>query len=96
MPVRATFPITPHLGNFARDCSRKSCYGALMQGRTVRVSLTLTGSALCWWPLLIEPNLDLPWLVPLLCVALGAFLATVLCPTDWLWLPAAAAIVPKP
>jgi hypothetical protein len=67
-----------------------------MQGRTVRVSLTLTGSALCWWPLLIEPNLDLPWLVPLLCVALGAFLATVLCPTDWLWFPAAAAIVPKP
>ena len=32
-----------------------------MQGRAVRVFLTLLPSALCWWPLLIEPNLDLPW-----------------------------------
>jgi hypothetical protein len=40
---------------------------------------------------LIEPNLDLPWWVPLACVALCAYLATVLCPLRWLWLPAASA-----
>jgi hypothetical protein len=49
------------------------------------------GSALCWWPLLIEPNLDLPWWVPLACVAICACLATFLCPVAWLWFPAASA-----
>lgn len=80
------------IGNFGRNFSRNSCYRALMQGRAVRVFLTLSASALCWWPLLIEPNLDLPWWAPLLCVASGAFLATILGPADWLRFPGAAAI----
>jgi hypothetical protein len=47
---------------------------------------------LCWWPLAIEPNLDLPWWVPLLCIAVGAFLSTVLGPGESLWVPVASAI----
>lgn len=78
--------------NFGPNLPRKSCYGALMHSRAARVFLTLSGSALCWWPLLIEPNLDLPWWVPLLCIALGASLSTVLGPREWLWFLVAAAI----
>jgi len=63
-----------------------------MRSRAVPILLTLAGSALCWWPLLIEPNLELRWWVPLVCVALGASLSTVLCPGDWLLFPAASAI----
>jgi hypothetical protein len=40
---------------------------------------------------LIEPNLDLPWWVPLASIALCAYLATVLCPVQWLWFPVASA-----
>jgi hypothetical protein len=48
-------------GNFDPNWFRKSCYGAVMSGRAVCTLLTLVGSALCWRPLLIEPNLDLAW-----------------------------------
>jgi len=47
------------------------------------VLLTFAGSALCWWPLIIEPNLELPWWVPLICIALCASLATALCSQGW-------------
>jgi hypothetical protein len=41
---------------------------------------------------LIEPNLDLPWWVPLLCIALGVFLSTVLGRGDWRWFSLAAVV----
>jgi len=63
-----------------------------MHSRAARVFLTFCASALCWWPLLIEPNLDLPWWVPLLCIALVTSLSTALGPRDWLWFPVAAAV----
>jgi hypothetical protein len=49
-----------------------------MRLNAVLVLLVAIGSALCWWPLIIEPSLDLPWWVPLLVVGLCCCLATIL------------------
>ena len=56
-----------------------------MRSQAVLVLLIFVGSAICWWPLLIEPNLDLPWWLPPVCVGLCAGLSTILCPTGWRW-----------
>jgi hypothetical protein len=49
------------------------------------VVLTLTGSAFCWWPTLIQPDHHLPvWWNPLIVVALGAGLSTTLSDESWL------------
>src|SRR3954452_19067427 len=50
------------------------------------VLLTALGSAIAWWPLCIEPNLDLPFWISLACAALCTGLATTLAPTSWLLL----------
>lgn len=54
---------------------------------------TLTGTALCWWPVIIQPNLDLPFLwPPLAVVALVTGLATILSHRNWLLLVATAVV----
>ena len=54
------------------------------RGRLLLV-LSATGSALCWWPVIMQPNLDLPfWWLPLTLIALGAGLSTVLSERIWL------------
>jgi hypothetical protein len=53
---------------------------------------TLTGTALCWWPVIIQPNLDLPFLwPPLAIVALATALATILSSRNW-WRIAATSL----
>ncbi len=49
-----------------------------MRPNAVLVLLVAIGSALCWWPLILEPSLDLPWWVPLLVIGLCCCLATIL------------------
>jgi hypothetical protein len=49
-----------------------------MRLNAVLVLFVAIGSALCWWPLILEPSLDLPWWVPLLVVGLCCCLATIL------------------
>jgi hypothetical protein len=45
---------------------------------------TLTGTALCWWPVIIEPNLDLPFLwTPLAMVAGVSVFGTLLSSRNW-------------
>ena len=63
-----------------------------MRNSAVGIILTFVGSGLSWWPLLIKPSLDLPWWVPLMCIAFCASLATVLWPGQRLWILAASAI----
>jgi hypothetical protein len=49
-----------------------------MRRYTLLAVLNFTSSALCWWPVIVQPNLDLsPWL-PLVLVGLGAGLSTIL------------------
>jgi hypothetical protein len=50
---------------------------------TLLVALTLTGPALWWWPVVVEPSLDLPWWLPLTLVALWSGLATILSGGRW-------------
>ena len=58
------------------------CYPALdafMQRNTLLIVMVAAGSALCWWPVIIQPNLDLPvWKTPLILIALVTALATAL------------------
>jgi 4-amino-4-deoxy-L-arabinose transferase-like glycosyltransferase len=49
-----------------------------MHNKTFVMVLVATGSAVCWWPSIIEPSLDLAWWIPLLCIALCATFATLL------------------
>jgi hypothetical protein len=49
-----------------------------MRRNTVLVILTVTGSALCWWPGIIEPSLDFPRWLLFVPVALCTGLATIL------------------
>lgn len=51
---------------------------------TVLVVIAVAGSALAWWPLCIDPNLDLPFWVPLLIIAWLAALSTILSGGRWL------------
>jgi hypothetical protein len=56
-----------------------------MSRDTLLVVLTATGSALCWWPVIMQPNLDLPFRsFPLAWVALGTVLSTSLSDEGWL------------
>jgi len=52
----------------------------------------VAGSALAWWPLCIDPNLDLPAWVPLLIVACLAALSTILSGGRWLRFAAASSL----
>lgn len=47
--------------------------------------MTATASALCWWPVIMQPNLDLPfWWIPLMLIASAAGLSAIL--SDGVWL----------
>ena len=48
------------------------------------VLLTALGSALCWLPMAVEPSLDLPGWIPLVCAALCTGLSTTLNRSRWL------------
>lgn len=54
--------------------------------------LMVLASALWWWPLIIEPNLDLPWWCPLALVALSTGLEAVLSVERWRHFVIASAI----
>jgi len=56
------------------------------------VALTGVGSALCWWPLAMDPNLGFAWFVPLVLIALYTGLSTALCGGCWLWFLLASSI----
>ena len=50
-----------------------------MQRNTLLIVMVAAGSALCWWPVIIQPYLDLPvWKTPLIFLALITALATAL------------------
>ena len=49
-----------------------------MRKEILLLILTATGSALCWWPVILEPSIDLPLLVPIAIFAVITSLATVL------------------
>jgi hypothetical protein len=55
-----------------------------MRRDTLLIVLTLAGSALWWWPQCMKPSLDLPWWLPLVCVALWTGLSTILSGGRWL------------
>lgn len=48
------------------------------------VVVILVGSALCWWPVCMEPSFDWPWWLPLLVVASLTGLSTALSHGRWL------------
>ena len=57
---------------------------AAMRSRDVfLVYLNVLGTAVCWWPLLIEPNLDLEFWVALACAAGCTGLSILLAPAAW-------------
>ena len=51
---------------------------AFMRSQTLLLFLLAIGSACCWWPLMVEPNLDFASWIPLLCIALCTTSATLL------------------
>jgi len=55
-----------------------------MRKDVLLVPLTFIGTALCWWPVCMEPGLDLPWWLPLAFVALLTGLPTILSSGRWL------------
>jgi hypothetical protein len=60
---------------------------AFMQGNRLLIIMVAVGSALCWWPQLIHPDLGLPlWKTPLIFLALITALATVLSKEGAGWL----------
>lgn len=63
-----------------------------MRRDALLVALTATGSALCWWPVIIEPSLDLPRWLPLAFVALYTGLSTTLSASRWLRFSVASAV----
>lgn len=46
--------------------------------------LTALGSALCWWPVSVEPSLDLSAWIPIACAALCTGISTTLNRSKWL------------
>ena len=55
-----------------------------MQKNTLLIVMVAAGSAMCWWPKIIPPNLDLPgWKTPLILIALVTGLATALSSEGW-------------
>ena len=63
-----------------------------MRRDTLWVVLTIAGPALWWWPVSMEPSLDLPGWLPLVFVALWTSLATILSGGRWLRFLAASAV----
>jgi hypothetical protein len=62
-----------------------------MQRNTLLIVMVAAGSALCWWPVIITPNLDLPvWKTPLILLALITALATALSDKGAGWLMSAS------
>jgi hypothetical protein len=62
-----------------------------MQRNTLLIVMVAAGSALCWWPVIIQPNLDLPvWKIPLIFLALITALATALSNEGAGWLMSAS------
>jgi hypothetical protein len=55
------------------------------------LAIVAAASIVCWWPLLLEPALDIPWWIPLAAVVLCSGLATVLSGGKWLLFPLIAA-----
>jgi hypothetical protein len=51
--------------------------------RTLLFLLTALGSGLCWWPVIVEPNLDLPSWIPLASAAVSTGLSTTLHRARW-------------
>jgi hypothetical protein len=62
-----------------------------MQRNTLLIVTVAAGSAMCWWPVMIQPNLDLPvWKTPLIFLALITALATALSNEGAGWLMSAS------
>jgi hypothetical protein len=63
-----------------------------MNRNALLIVLTIAGSALCWWPAIIEPSIGLsPWL-PLALIALMTGLSTTLSNGNWPAFPIAATV----
>jgi len=56
----------------------------LMNRDRLLVILTTAGSAICWWPVIVHPSLDLPWWLPLVIIGLYNGLAACLSNRSWL------------
>jgi hypothetical protein len=54
-----------------------------MRSNTLLVLLTALSSAVCWWPLFVQPNLELPFWSSLACATLCTGLSTALAATCW-------------
>ena len=57
--------------------------GTMRSGARLAI-LTAAGSALCWWPIILTPNLDLPQWSPLIVISLLSAISTVLSGGHWL------------
>jgi len=57
----------------------------LTRTNTILSLLVAACSAVSWWPSTLEPALDVPWWIPLIVVALGSGLATILSNGRWLY-----------
>ena len=56
-----------------------------MNRDTLLVVMTATASGFCWWPVIMQPNLDFPfWSIPLLLVAGATAFSTTLSYGSWL------------
>ena len=67
--------------------------GAFMQRNTLLIVMVAAGSAMCWWPKIIPPNLDLPgWKTPLILIALITSLGTALSDEGARWLMIASVL----
>ena len=55
-----------------------------MSNDKLLVVLNVTGSLLCWWPAMVEPNRVIPLWLPVALVALGTAISTVLRNRGWL------------
>lgn len=64
----------------------------LMTRNVLLTVLTLTAPVLLWWPVSIEPNLDLPGWLPLVFLALWMVLATIVSEGHWLRILGACAV----
>jgi hypothetical protein len=63
-----------------------------MSSDALLVVLIGAGSALSWWPVIMEPSLNFPWWLPLGCIALGTGLATTLSNEAWLRIVVASVV----
>ena len=62
-----------------------------MQRNMPLIVMVAAGSSLCWWPVIIQPNLNLPvWKTPLIFLALITTLATALSNKGAGWLMGAS------